>query len=1023
MPIRPRHARGEGRPPAGRQFVDRDDLIGTFRSALARTQPDRHRVLVFYGVGGIGKTSLRKELMRQLESEPGVVTAALDFGVPGYRDEETALFVLRKLLHDKYKVQFPSFDIAYAVHWRKTRPQTPMTRQNFPLLESGTMLSEAIDVLGNVTLVGVIPKIAGMALKGSQVVRDWWTRRGSSELRDLPMLEAPQVAEQLPMFWAADLRDFLVTRGMRAALFLDTYEALTETERSEGKLYQQDEWVRELVAQLPEVLWVVCGREMLRWAELDADWKESLDQQLVGGLADEDARQFLRSCGIENRAIADKIVKGSTGLPYYLDLAVDTYVEARLDGLELKPESFAHAPAEVFTRFLRNLTQPEIETLKVLAVPRFWSYEVLELLVTKFNTGYPLTAFSDLCRFSFINEDAAAGTWTMQQLMRQSLQEHAAADLVKRVHRVLFEHYDRQLKEVDIRNITDRQRNVLTEAFYHGRAALSVPEFAQWFEKPAEQFFRAAQYRLLLPLYAEVAHHLERELGPEHPAVATGLNNLAGVLYKQGMYAEAEPLQRRALAIREKSYGPAHPDVAECLNNLAAAVYAEGRYAEAEPLYRRSLSIVSAIRGPDHPDTAFPLDNLAVTLQGLGRYAEAEPLYRRSLSTRERRLGTEHPDVAKTLNDLAALLHAEGKYDEAEPLYRRALAIREKKLGPAHPAVARSLTDLAELLHARGSYAEAEPLARRSLEITEQTLGPEHPDVARSLTSLADRLQSQGRYPEAEPLRRRAIAVREKALGPEHPQVANSLNNLASLLNALGRSAEAEPLYRRALAVKERALGPNHRDVAESLCNIAALLHDQGRYPEAESLLRRALAIDEQALGPDHPDVAASLNNLATVLREQGRYAEAESLLRRCVAMCERALGLEHVHYSTAMNNLAELLERQGRHQEAEPLFLKSLAAKEKALGPEHPEVARGLSSLAGLLHAQGRDGEAEPFFRRALAIEERAFGPCHPDIAPVLDGLADLCERAGRNEEARLLRSRAEAVRTGRLTPPAREL
>jgi tetratricopeptide (TPR) repeat protein len=55
--------------------------------------------------------------------------------------------------------------------------------------------------------------------------------------------------------------------------------------------------------------------------------------------------------------------------------------------------------------------------------------------------------------------------------------------------------------------------------------------------------------------------------------------------------AEAEPMYRRALAIDEKSYGPDHPDVATDLNNLAELLRATNRLAEAEPMYRRALEI------------------------------------------------------------------------------------------------------------------------------------------------------------------------------------------------------------------------------------------------------------------------------------------------------------------------------------------------------------------------------------------------------------------------------------------------
>ena len=52
-----------------------------------------------------------------------------------------------------------------------------------------------------------------------------------------------------------------------------------------------------------------------------------------------------------------------------------------------------------------------------------------------------------------------------------------------------------------------------------------------------------------------------------------------------------EPLMQRALTIAEASYGPDHPNVATSLNNLAQLLQDTKRLAEAEPLYRRALAI------------------------------------------------------------------------------------------------------------------------------------------------------------------------------------------------------------------------------------------------------------------------------------------------------------------------------------------------------------------------------------------------------------------------------------------------
>jgi tetratricopeptide (TPR) repeat protein len=98
-------------------------------------------------------------------------------------------------------------------------------------------------------------------------------------------------------------------------------------------------------------------------------------------------------------------------------------------------------------------------------------------------------------------------------------------------------------------------------------------------------------------------------------------------LYNAGRYSDAEPLYKRALAIHEKALGPDHPDVATSLNNLAALYNSQGRYADAEPLLKRSLAIREKVLGPAHPDVATSLNNLAFLYKSKRRYADAEPLY------------------------------------------------------------------------------------------------------------------------------------------------------------------------------------------------------------------------------------------------------------------------------------------------------------------------------------------------------------------------------------------------------------
>lgn len=280
-------------------------------------------------------------------------------------------------------------------------------------------------------IVSLVPKLSKVISKTDRLFREWWTKRGHRELYQLQEMEPAEIVEWLPAFWASDLKDCMERESRPAVLFMDTYEALWEEgRRTEGRFFTQDAWVRELVSQLPEALWVITGREKLRWEEKDEDWRNYQHQHLIGGLAEEDARRFLTSCGITEETLQEVIVEGSKGVPIYLDLAVDTSLQIQdKHERDPSPSDFRGTPRDVLDRFLRYLDRSETETLKVLSVARFWDHELFELLIEEFNTGYPATALPELRRFSFVQEEQIPSTWTIHPLMREAVEEHLDAEL------------------------------------------------------------------------------------------------------------------------------------------------------------------------------------------------------------------------------------------------------------------------------------------------------------------------------------------------------------------------------------------------------------------------------------------------------------------------------------------------------------------------------------------------------------------------------------------------------------------
>ncbi|MFH7242124.1 MAG: tetratricopeptide repeat protein [Spirulina sp.] len=124
-------------------------------------------------------------------------------------------------------------------------------------------------------------------------------------------------------------------------------------------------------------------------------------------------------------------------------------------------------------------------------------------------------------------------------------------------------------------------------------------------------------YEQAEPWYTDCLVIVRNRLGEDHPAVATSMNNLAGLYESQGRYGEAEPLYRDALTLLQRLLGEEHPAVATSMNNLAGLYESQGRYGEAEPLYVQALTIAVQRLGENHPNTQIFRNNFIGLLQAV----------------------------------------------------------------------------------------------------------------------------------------------------------------------------------------------------------------------------------------------------------------------------------------------------------------------------------------------------------------------------------------------------------------------
>jgi eukaryotic-like serine/threonine-protein kinase len=388
-------------------------------------------------------------------------------------------------------------------------------------------------------------------------------------------------------------------------------------------------------------------------------------------------------------------------------------------------------------------------------------------------------------------------------------------------------------------------------------------------------------------------------------------HEMASTYNNLGLHARAHELAQRAFDARLSLHGADDPKTLESMTQLGLILHMEGHDAEAEPLDRQALADERRVLGSDDPLTLETADDLAMVLNPLGRYPEAEKLAREVVDSSTRRLGPESGLTLRAQNHLGSILFYAGHAADAEKVLRPALDAERRVWGPDHPETMKAMTMLAICLHHQNHFAEAELLYREVLASSERVLGTEHSSTAIAMANLANILGDEGHSPEAQKLQRQALAIFSRTLGPDHPSTLTCELNLSRGLRSDGQLQEAERLQRQILATEIRAHGPEYPDTLAAQSELASTLFLERRYAEAEKLARETFDIQLRELGPRHRDVVDTLQRLGMAMALNHHYAQAKLLFTDVIDKRRNSQGSANPWYvwyafacvATAANN------------------------------------------------------------------------------------------------------------------------
>ena len=876
---------------AERIFTDRVKPKDAFRKSIAHIneiskdkdgkEKSTYKVLAFYGMGGIGKTSLREHLCDMIkkdeELKEQVVYSYIDFQTDFSKDmisKDVFYRLISDRFHKNFGIKFTIFSLAYIIYLKKLNPNLELKKHTLPFAEEGDILSGIIEFLSESvgSIAGITTKIVAYAYKNySNFFLD---DNIKNELVKLENQELYKIEQELSRFFAYDLANFKKENpNKKVAIFFDTYELLCKTQPTDAEKLKQDEWIRDFIEQNKNVLFVISGREKLIWELADSDWEEVLEQHRLEELSDDDCRSFLNHCGITDPNIQERIIKCSCGVPFYLDICVEIWEKYK------EKEDFKDIKqAEITERLIRYLDRSELATLELLSIASYFNREIFELMVSKFSTGYPATKIDELAKFSFISSEDNI-KYTIQRLMKECLQNQLNAELRARAHEVMICYYEDKLKDLSIKTASSTQAALIQEAFAHKEKLEGVEKAIDWLLEKLSIYRKCGVLFIFKDMLLEL---LDRDLDYKKAEI---LNNL-GISYNDmGDYGKAIECYKKALEIGKNALGNNHPDIALYYNNLGSSYYSIGDYKRAIEYHEKALEI------NNHPDVTLSYNNLGTAYSRLGDYNKAIEYHKKALEIIKNTFGDNHPDVAVTYNNIGGIYNDLGDYRLAIVFFEKALEIRKNTFGDNHPDVAVTYNNIGGSYYNIGDYNKAIEYQEKALEILKNTLGDNHPDVAVSYNGIGRTYYRLGYYKIANDCFEKALEILKNTLGDNHPNVAVSYNNIGAFFHALGDYRRAIVFFEKALEILKNTLGDNHPNVAVSYNNIGAFFHALGDYRRAIVFFEKALEIIKNTLGDNHPDVAVSYSNIGETYYALRDYRRAIYCFQKALDFIEPTYG------------------------------------------------------------------------------------------------------------------------------------
>lgn len=379
-------------------FVDREEIRSIVKKeCYYLNKNDRYfRVIDIYGLGGMGKTCLLHTLKSEI-SEIVSPDESLIIDVSLEIDKHQSLKSLVSI-----RKQIPesciTFDYALISYWEKSGCIEKIDDSFMSeIRESIWNALSVVDAISDICSAALptpvsIPSISELFNLVDKVIRKGKQVLIRDKLSAINQLDLQDLLKKMPAFLGFDIDKITEKKNKKIVFLCDSYQQSVP-------YCESKEWLLDLVSQIHKGLFVITGREKLKWSDTE---KEILPYQLKC-FTPEVARDYITNhIDNANPETIEEIISSSNCLPLFLDIAIRVY-NTELNSNNPIDIAYFKDRESLMERFMYHLPERWHSIIFALSVIKVFNKDIFSELAKGISCDCPYDDYDEIVYSSLSN--------------------------------------------------------------------------------------------------------------------------------------------------------------------------------------------------------------------------------------------------------------------------------------------------------------------------------------------------------------------------------------------------------------------------------------------------------------------------------------------------------------------------------------------------------------------------------------------------------------------------------------------